>query len=371
MRPVLRNALFRGNVEGFLSIEATDMEVGVKVLVKTESLKDPGAGVLPCHAIAKLLVECKDEVVSLDVSIEPQKPVKEKDAQGVETEHEQNDLVNAALFAGLDVYEIPGMGHQDFPEQLVVDAKNMSEIAPSDLDKLLARAIPSAATSQGRYAINGVYLESEGKMLNVVATDGTQLSLCKLKLKTLPGFDNGVILPLKMAAEMRRLCEDTTKEESVHFALSGKHFVAWNSTTTLSSVLAEGIFPKYKQVIPKDLDKEIVFNRDALISALRRASVLSEDGRETKTAQFDFSANACTLTNVGIGNGKATIKMVAEYTGDDFSIMLNPTRLLNGVGSLAADTVRISMKDATRPIIVHEGQDFAFVLMAINPKEMR
>ena len=39
---------------------------------------------------------------------------------------------------------------------------------------------------------------------------------------------------------------------------------------TLSSLVVEGIFPKYQQVIPKDVDKEITFKREVLLQALRK-----------------------------------------------------------------------------------------------------
>ena len=354
MRPGLKNALFRGDAEGNLDIEATDMEVGIRVRVKAESIDGPGAGCLPCHSLAKLLKESRDELVSLDVAIKPQ---------------EKDDFVNSVLSVGLDVYEIPGMGHQYFPILPKVPTGEVAEIKPEALNKMLARTIPSASKNAGHYALNGVFLQGDGKILNAVATDGCRLTVCKHKLKVDAGLKEGVILPLKMANELRHLCDETPKEELLHFALSGRQFTAWNSTAMLSSLLVEGFFPKYQPVIPKDLDKEATFNREVLLSALRRAEVLSDGALETRAVQFDFSTGLCTITNIGQGSGKATIKLAVEYTGEPIWVRLDTRRLVPTVGLLDVETVRMEMLNPSRPVIIREGQDFTFVLMSVKDND--
>ena len=58
-------------------------------------------------------------------------------------------------------------------------------------------------------------------------------------------------------------------------------------TSTLTSNLVEGTFPPFDDVIPKDLDRKAVVNRDALHRAVRRAHLMTNEESRGVRLIFD------------------------------------------------------------------------------------
>ena len=65
-------------------------------------------------------------------------------------------------------------------------------------------------------------------------------------------------------------------EEKVEVSVHENHVAFFIGETTINSRLLEGPFPNYKQVIPKDNDKELIVDREILTSAVRRVAVLAD-----------------------------------------------------------------------------------------------
>ena len=344
VRPSLKNALLVGNAEGTLEVQATDMEVGLRYRLKAESIQDPVSLCVPCLLLAGLLKECTDEVVTLETN----------GPKGV-------------LTAGRDRFEILGQESSDFPDVPEMGEGTALSVPGSELAKMIDRTIFAAAREQGRYAINGVYMQCKEKVMEVVATDGRRMAYCKKKLKNAAGLEEGVIIPIKMMQEIRKLCDSVPNTEELQLALRGRTFLVSGNSITLSSLVVEGIFPKYQQVVPKDCDKEVGFKREALFHALRKAVFLTSE--ETRIVQLTFSPGTCLIESRSPDKGQAAVTLEAEYNGPTLAIGFNPQYLQDALKVLSSDVVKIELKDGTRPGILREGTDYLYVLMPVSPKD--
>jgi DNA polymerase-3 subunit beta len=342
-RPSLKNALLVGDAEGNLEIQATDMEVGLRYKLKAESIQSPASLCLPCITLAGLLKECTEDVVTLETN----------GPKGV-------------LTVGRDRFEVIGQESSDFPEVPKMEEGNALSVPAADLAKMIDRTIFAAAREQGRYAINGVYVQCKDKLLEIVATDGRRLAFCKKKLKA-GNIEEGIIIPIKMMQEIRKLCDNVPSGEELQIAVRGRSIIVSGGPVTLSSLVVEGIFPKYQQVIPKDNDKEVTCKRDVLHHALRKAVFLTSE--ETKTVQLTFSPGTCLVEARSPDKGQAAVTVEVEYSGESVGIGFNPQYLQDALKVLGTDTVRLELKDSARPGVLREGQDFLYVLMPVNPRD--
>lgn len=343
-RPSLRNALVKGDEEGNVEIQATDMEVGLHYRLKAESIEDPVSLCLPCLTLSGLLKECTEEIVTLETA----------GAKGI-------------LTVGRDRFEVLGQESSDFPEVPGLGEGPVLNVPPAEMAKMIDRTVFAAAREQGRYAINGVYMQCKDKVLEVVATDGRRLAYCKRKLKAAGTLEDGVIVPIKMMQEVRKLCDTVPSGEDLQVAVRGRAVVVAHSVETLSSLVVEGIFPKYQQVIPKDCDKEITFKREALQQALRKAAFLTSD--ETRTVMLKISNGTCLIEARSPDKGEAAVTVEVEYAGEPVAVGFNPLYLQDALRVLSADTARLELKDAARPGMLREGQDYLYVLMPVNPRD--
>ena len=341
-RPSLKNALLVGDADGNLEIQATDMEVGLRYRLKAESLQSPVSLCLPCITLAGLLKECTEDIVTLETT----------GPKGL-------------LTVGRDRFELLGQESSDFPEVPSMGEGPTLSIPAVEMAKMIDRTIYAAAREQGRYAINGIYLVCKDKLLEVVATDGRRLAFAKKKLKGAGGLEEGVIVPIKMMSEVRKLCDNVPSGEDLQIAVRGRSVLVCGAAVTLSSLVVEGIFPKYQQVIPKDSDKEITFKRDVLLQALRKAVFLTSD--ETRLVTLTFSPGTCLVEARSPDKGQASVTLEAEYNGETLSVGFNPQLLQDCLKVLNADTVKLELKDATRPGVLREGQEFLYVIMPANP----
>ena len=343
VRPNLRNALVVANKDGSLEIQATDLEVGLRYRIQAESVKDPIAVCLPCQNLF-FLKECTEDVVT------------------VETEG-----AKAIFHVGRDRFEVVGQESSDFPEVPDLGDGTLIPIPPADLAGMIDRTLFSAAREQGRYAINGIFVQVKEKLLELVATDGRRLAYAKRKLKGAGALEEGVIVPIKMMTEVRRLCDQVPEKQDVQLAVRGRSVLCRGGSMTLSSVLVEGIFPKYQQVIPKDADREVNFKREALLLALRKATYLTSE--ETKTVSLTFTPGTCLIEARSPDKGVAAVTLEAEYAGDKLTIAFNPQYLQDCLRVLTADNVRLELKDPSRPGVLREGTDYLYVLMPVSPKD--
>lgn len=344
VRPSLRNCLLNADSDGGLEIQATDMEVGLRYKLRAESVTQPASLCLPCQTLAGLLKECTEELVTLETT----------GAKGT-------------LTIGRDRFEVLGQESSDFPDVPSMGEGAALSIPAEDFARMIDRTHYAAAREQGRYAINGVYMICKEKLLEVVATDGRRLAFAKKKLKSGGALEEGVIVPVKMMLEIRKLCDNVASGEDLQVALRGRSIIVSSSQETLSSLIVEGIYPKYQQVIPKDADKEITIKREPFMHALRKAFYLTSD--ETKTVSLKFSPGTCLIEARSPDKGTANVTLEVEYNGEEVTIGFNPQYLQDALKVLEAETVRLDVKDGSKPGTLREGQDFLYVLMPVNPKD--
>jgi hypothetical protein len=94
----------------------------------------------------------------------------------------------------------------------------------------------------------------------------------------------------------------------------------------LVSNLVEGSFPPYEDVIPKDQDKKVTFDRDVLASAVRRAALLTNEESRGVRMNFKGKDKLLELSSRAAEVGEAQIRCdLAGYEGDDVEIGFNPT----------------------------------------------
>jgi DNA polymerase-3 subunit beta len=270
VRPNLKNALLIADQDGNLEIQATDLEVGLRYRLKAESVSDAASICLPSVTLAGLLKECTEEIVTLET----------EGSTGV-------------LIAGRDRFEVLGQESSEFPDVPDLGDEPSIPIPADALAMMIDRSLFAAAREQGRYAINGVFVNFKDKQLELVATDGRRMAYCKRKLKGKGGLEEGVIVPLKMMQEVRRLCDQIPEGKLVEMAVRGRSVLVRGADVTLSSVLVEGIFPKYQQVIPSDAENEVKFKREGMQQALRKAAYLTSE--DTRIVDLTFSPGTCLI----------------------------------------------------------------------------
>jgi DNA polymerase-3 subunit beta len=135
----------------------------------------------------------------------------------------------------------------------------------------------------------------------------------------------------------------------------------------LVSNLVDGAFPPYEDVIPKDQDKRVSFDRDTVSSAVKRAALLTNEESRGVRMLFKGKDKQLELTSRAPEMGEAVIKVdLAKYDGDDMEIGFNPQFLTDALKVMNESEVVMELKASNKPGLIKSGTDFMYVVMPVN-----
>jgi DNA polymerase-3 subunit beta len=320
--PILANLLLSAD-QGKLSVTATDLEVE---LVATATIKSGVDGRLTV-AGRKLLDICRSlpDEVTLTFT---------------------QDGDKLTVKAGRSRFVLATLPATDFP---VIDELAQQQgltIAQADLRRLLDKTHFSMAQQDVRYYLNGMLLETDGKMLRTVATDGHRLALCEMDL---PSKETGqqVIVPRKGVLELQRLLGT---EGDAQITIGSNHIRAQIGDVRFTSKLIDGRFPEYGRVIPSAPAKAVVADRETLRAALQRTAILANE--KYRGIRLALKKNSMTLQAHNPEQEEAEEQVEVNYKGDELEVGFNVGYLLDALAAVDGNEVEIGVTDGNSSCLV-------------------
>jgi DNA polymerase-3 subunit beta len=325
--PVLANVLLQLD-DGQLSLTGTDLEVELVGRVAVEDSSVDGEVTVPAR---KLLDICKSlpEHSVLEFTSEQQKAV-------VKSGRSRFSL------ATLPASEFPNVEDKLFGESFA--------LVQGDLKRLLDHTMFAMAQQDVRYYLNGMLWEIHNGGFKVVATDGHRLAMASLPGDDLKCENRQVILPRKGVIELGRLLQD--KDETINILIGNSHLRATTGEFTFSSKLVDGKFPDYQRVLPRNTDKEIRADKDDLRNALTRAAILSNE--KYHGVRLHLADNELTIVANNPEQEEAEEVVAVDYGYSPLEIGFNVSYLLDVMGVIPGDTVKISLSDANSSALVED-----------------
>ena len=94
-----------------------------------------------------------------------------------------------------------------------------------------------------------------------------------------------------------------------------------SGTTEVILRLMEGEFIKYKEIIPKNNDINVIIGKSILLESIERASLLAKEGKNN-LIKMTIKNNLLTITSRS-EEGNVKEEIIMEKTGDDLEIGFN------------------------------------------------
>ncbi len=284
-------------------------------------------------------------------------------------EIEQIDRNWISIRAGNAHFKIAGLPPEEFPSPAFPEGEAKIAIDPKLLSLLMKKVLFAVGENDPRYILNGILLRVQkmsGKsVVSLVATDGHRLAMAEGMIKTPQEWpvEESVILPKKATLEIKRLLEEQKSKEKSESADAkaekgleitvGKGVLAVQyGTTLLTSRLMHGNYPNYQQVIPKDNDKKVSTNRNALCQALGRVSILSHE--KTHAIKVDIGGGEIVLQSNNPEIGEAQEQLAVSFTGEPFTTVFSARYLLDLLTVLDSEEVVFEFKDPDAACLVRE-----------------
>jgi len=201
-----------------------------------------------------------------------------------------------------------------------------------------------------------------------VATDGRQLARSGGAIRQATSADFDAIVPAKALGVFERVFAPSREqgEWAVDVKVTPNQILLRSDERTLATVLVEGSFPKYEEVIPRESNKSARVNRVELHSAIRRAALLTSD--EARAVKLSFDSSQLVITAQSPEQGEARVELGVEYEGEPVAIGFNPAFLIDALKALNYEIVRLELQDSFRPGILcgEDKQEFLYVVMPVS-----
>jgi DNA polymerase-3 subunit beta len=276
----------------------------------------------------------------------------------------ESSATKLILKGGKSRFTLQTLAPEDFP--LVQEAANfgpMFSVPQKTLKSLLGQVSFAMAVHDIRYYLNGILFVAEGTQLSLVATDGHRLAFASATLDVeVPRQE--VILPRKTVIELQRLLSDAEGAIDMQFANNQAKF-SFDGMEFVTK-LVEGKFPDYNRVIPKNHRNIITLGRAALLATLQRAAILTSD--KFKGVRLSVEPGSLRVASNNAEQEEAVDELDIDYGGPSIEIGFNVTYLLDALGNMSQDMVRLELSDGSSSALftIPDNAAFKYVVMPMR-----
>jgi DNA polymerase-3 subunit beta len=162
-----------------------------------------------------------------------------------------------------------------------------------------------------------------------------------------------VILPRKGVLELARLMQDP--EDEVAIVIGDNHIRATTPNFTFTSKLVDGKFPDYERVLPRGADKTVIGSREDLRQAFTRTAILSNE--KYHGVRLTLQEGGLKIVANNPEQEEAEESMEVDYQGENLEIGFNVSYLLDVLGVLVGDQVKVSLSDPNSSALLEEAED--------------
>ena len=339
--PILSCLLFETIDKNSVMIKSTDLNLGFEVIVPAK-VEEEGTCAVPAAIVSAFLSNIQDT----------NKAVKIETSGGI-----------IKIMAGSAVSSIKTVPEDDFPIIPHSQTKNTFSIQGSDFVKGLKSVWYSSSVSSVKPELSSVYINCDGEFVFFAATDSFRLAEKKVSMKKSKDFGS-ILIPFVSIPEIIKILEGTG---SVDINLDKNQISFSFDNTYLVSRIIDGVFPDYKQIIPKSYSTEIVCLKQDIMNAMRLSHFFSDKFNQVGFF-IDPTGKKFELTTKNSDIGENVTAIDAAITGDKLTINFNQKYISDCLQSIDADSISLHFGGMNKPLLItaNSDQSFRYLVMPMN-----
>jgi DNA polymerase-3 subunit beta len=311
---------------GKLNVTGTDTEITIQTSLEVEVLEE-GRTVVPAKLVAEAVRKLPPGAIAFSVK-----------------EGEVEITGNGPRF------NLREFDANDFPEVSRGFDHAGVELDGEALTAALTQVGVAASNDEGRPTLTGVLFETESDHLRLVATDSYRLAV-----RDLPGVAgvDTTLIPYRALKEIGR----TIGADKVSMAIADREGTFSSDRGRMTARVIESSFPNYRTLLPSEYPNRLTINRDALLEAVGRASLVAEDHIPVR---LNLGSGGVELTVSRQDVGGETEYIEAAYQGEDMVIAFNTRYLTDGVAAMKSENLVLETINPLKPGLLTAEDDAAF-----------
>ena len=336
--PILQNVLLEGR-GGKLTMMTTDLDISIRSEVPCEEIGEEGSSTLPVKLLFNSISKAAEGEIEVEID------AKER----------------ATIIAGSAKFKLAGMPESEFPRLPKEDDGFSYKLNQQTLREMFRKTSYAASQDDTRRTLKGVLMSFKDAKLTMVATDGRRLALVENEIEFPKDAERDIVLPFKAVQELQR---SLAGEEEVEVRVQNTQVSFRLGGVMIYSKLIDEKYPNYVQVIPRECAEHITVDRELLLGALERASVMTMD--EAHSTKLIFEGNKLTVTSAASDIGEAKDEVAIKYAGEKIEIMFNPSYVMDPLRAIDDNEVTINLNNGHSPAVIKCSIPFLYVLMPLR-----
>ncbi len=350
--------LIEAKEDGKCIMTTFDLEKGMRISLEAQ-VEESGSAVINAQKFIQTLRVMEGEFVTLTVG---------DNLQACITSGKSNHKMNA----------ISAADYPDIPRLVTEDGFTLSQAV---LKEMLSKVMFAMAANDTRPVLNGCYFKVSNDELLMVSCDSYKMAKCIIKTDIENGNQSNedlnfsFIVPTKTVNELYKLLRDDERE-TVRIYMSRKNIVFNIGEMVFFSRLIDGQYIDYDRILLSNHRIFAVVNRDAIISALERAALVTEEkvARSVRShVKLEFEDGVLKISAIST-LGSTYDELDVEQNGGNIVIAFNNRFLIDSLRASDAEKVKISMTSAHTSINIEpyeeeENKKELFMLLPVRMKE--
>lgn len=333
--PVLANVLLTANAEaGLVYLTGFDLSLGIRTSFPAE-IETDGEITLPAKLLNDIVSRLPEGEITLD-------------------DEARETPMGATITSASGRYQVRGMGVEEFPELPVV-AGVAIYLPAAALIEGLRSTLFAASADETKQVLTGLHLTFQQDNLEFAATDGHRLAVVQSTNEIADSEESvglEVTVPAKALRELERMLGMRSSTEPLTLHLEQGQVVFEWANQHLTSRTLEGQYPAYRQLIPRQFERQITLERRLLLSAVERIAVLADQKNNIVKFSIDSVNQELGLSVDAQDVGSGRESMPAQVTGESIDIAFNIKYLIDGLKALQSSEIQMQLNTATTPAIL-------------------
>lgn len=324
-----------------VKVKSTNLDLGIEIIIPAK-IHSEGVVVVPGKILSVFLENLKNDS---NIILE-----KKENTLIISTKHNSSTLKTYS--------------DNEFPTIPFIQNKNIIKISSKEFVNGLKSVWFSASQLNIKPELSSIFIYPESSSMVFVTTDSFRLAEKKVKIKKGESLEP-ILIPIKNIPEIIKVLEDILGEIDV---LIDKNQISFTKDAIyLTSRLIDGVFPDYKQIIPKESSTEVVILKEDFINALKVSQIFSDNFNQInfainpKEKKFELKTK-----NSNVGESLQLIDGVIK--GEESNLSFNYKYITDCFQSILGDSVSVKLSGIGKPMVIQSVSDntFTYIVMPMN-----
>jgi DNA polymerase-3 subunit beta len=277
------------------------------------------------------------------------------------------------ITAGRGKWTLPTESTAEYPAWEPAGVKEVVRLPADQFVRAVRGSVFATDNESSRYALGAVLVEVRGENVHLVGTDGRRLASVQCEHDQAVDdrrepdhkgekVEPPLLVPARVMSILARLAAHAG-DDAVQLEATGKELIATVGNATVTALLLDGRYPRWRDTVPERDAKATTVDRAALHAATRAAAICASE--ESKGVTFTFSAEGILLQGKSSEKGESVVTCDVIEAGDKASVKLDPafvTEWLNGIDSEADPNVEVEVVDAQSAVILRCGDNTGVIM---------